>query len=210
MGPAHFRTRLNWIAWIGLFLVLCCSGICNGDQWQHIRENARKIQTVQADFVQEKHMKILVKPLKSRGSFTFRMPDALRWEYTAPVRSVLLMYNGKTIRYIQGKDGMVPDDGSRLQSMQMVLGEITRWLNGHFDDNPEFSATLEGEKKIILSPREKTLSQIIARIEIELSETPGIFNSVTIHEGDDSFTRLTFQHPVLNSGIDERLFQGSE
>ncbi|MFZ3044811.1 MAG: outer membrane lipoprotein carrier protein LolA, partial [Desulfatirhabdiaceae bacterium] len=153
---------------------------------------------------------ILVRPLKSSGSFMFRMPDALRWEYTAPIRSILLMYNGKTKRYIQGKNGMIQDDTAQLQSMQVVLGEITRWLNGHFDDNPQFSATLASGKKIILSPKEKSLSQIIARIEIQLSDTPGIFNSVTIYEGEDSFTRLTFQKPTLNSGIDERLFQGIE
>jgi outer membrane lipoprotein-sorting protein len=201
---------MNYPGWMGLFLVFCCTGLCWGGEWEDIRESAGKIQTIQADFVQEKHMKILVRPLTSSGSFMFRMPDALRWEYTAPIRSILLMYNGKTKRYIQGKNGMIQDDTAQLQSMQVVLGEITRWLNGHFDDNPQFSATLASGKKIILSPKETSLSQIIARIEIQLSDTPGIFNSVTIYEGEDSFTRLTFQKPTLNSGIDERLFQGIE
>lgn len=201
-----------WLRTVGVVSILLTCGLNMswGFTWEDIRKNAATIHSIHANFIQEKHLKILAKPLISRGSFYFQMPDALRWEYTSPIRSILLLYNGKVNRYIEGRNGLTRDDTAQLQSMQVVLGEISRWLNGHFDDNPQFSPSLVSGNRIILSPKEKSLSQIIARIEIQLSDIPGIFDSVTIYESEDSFTRLTFQHPVLNAQINERRFQEIE
>ncbi len=178
-----------------------------GDTWEEIREGAGRIQSIRADFIQEKHMKILAEPLISEGIFYFRMDDDLRWEYTAPIQSVLLMYNGDTRRYIQGKDGWIVDETARLQAMQVVLGEITNWLNGRFDENPDFAAALEPDRRIVLTPKAPSMAAFISRITLHLSKTPGLLEAVTIHEGADSFTRLIFQNVRLNSPIEDAVFQ---
>lgn len=155
-------------------------------------------------------MKILAKPLISRGKFRFRMPGALRWEYTEPIRSVLLLYNGRSQRYIQDETGWVKEETAGLQAMQVVLGEITHWLNGDFEANPDFTATLSPERKIILTPKSEGLGRIIEKIVLDLSAPPGIIEAVSIHEGPESFTRLTFQTPILNGPIDDAVFQKVE
>ena len=155
-------------------------------------------------------MKILAKPLISKGEFRFRMPDALRWEYTEPIRSVLLLYNGRSQRYIQDETGWVKEETAGLQAMQVVLGEITHWLNGDFEANPDFTATLSPERKIILTPKSEGLGRIIEKIVLDLSATPGIIEAVSIHEGPESFTRLTFQTPILNGPINDAVFQKVE
>ena len=43
-----------------------------------------RLRSVQAEFVQEKHLKILTRPLVSRGTFAFQAPQSLRWEYRSP------------------------------------------------------------------------------------------------------------------------------
>jgi outer membrane lipoprotein-sorting protein len=182
-----------------------------GDTWNSIRENAGKIESVRADFVQEKHLPILARPLRSQGRFVFRMPDALRWEYTKPVRSVLLLHDGEARRFLpDGEGGWVRDETARLESMGVVLGEITNWLNGRFDDNPDFAAELAPDRRIVLTPKSESLARIISRIVLSLSETPGLMESVTIHEGPDSFTRIVFPEPELNPEIDERVFRAPE
>ncbi len=178
-----------------------------GGTWEEIREGAGRIQSIRADFIQEKHLKILAEPLISEGIFYFRMDDDLRWEYTAPIQSVLLMHNGDTRRYIRGKDGWMGDDTARLQAMQVVLGEITNWLNGRFDENPGFIAALEPDRKIILTPKAPAMAAVISRITLHLSDTPGLMEAVTIHEGADSFTRLIFQNARLNPPIEDAVFQ---
>lgn len=200
------RTRRRMLPALAALLAACLS-LGWGDTWEEIREGAGRIQSIQADFIQEKHMKILAKPLTSEGVFYFRMPNDLRWEYTDPIQSVLLMYNGDTRRYIRGKDGWVQDDAAQLQAMGVVLQEITNWLNGRFDENPDFNATLGPERKIVLTPKKASLAGIISRIVLHLSETPGLMDAVTIHEGEDSFTRLVFQNPRLNPPMEDAVFQ---
>ena len=134
----------------GLFLIgiLLSSAVMLGwaNNWDDIERESAKIQSVTAHFSQEKHMQILTKPLVSKGRFYFQAPDSVRWEYTSPVRSVLLMRKGDIKRYTMGSRGFVEDSGGSLESMQIVLQEISRWSRGQFTGNEHFSATIKRGK----------------------------------------------------------------
>jgi len=91
--------------------------------------------------------------------------------------------------------------------MQIVLQEIARFLGGRFDDNPSFDASLEPGRKIVLTPKEKSFSKLIRRIELVLSDRAGLMESVTIYESEDSFTKLIFKNEVLNRKVSDSLFR---
>lgn len=167
---------------------------------------AERLRSVQADFIQEKHLKILARPLVSRGVFAFQAPQSLRWEYQTPLHSLLLMHGGKIEKMIERDGRFERDNGAGVDSMQIILKEISSWLDGRFSDNPIFSTTHSDERTVVLIPKEKGLSAVISRIELRLAEQQGILDSVTIHEGPDAFTRLTFTNTALNQEIPERFF----
>lgn len=188
----------------GIVAALMCLGWA--DSWQGLRDTAATVDTVTAVFRQEKHMKILAQPLVSRGAFLFKAPDSLRWEYTEPVKSVLVMHNGRIRRYVN-KGGTLKEDATAgLQSMQVMVQQITLWLNGRFDENPAFNATLEPGPRIRMMPRKNTLARLIQRIEIELSRQPAVIESITIFESEDSFTKLVFQNVTINAQLDDVVF----
>ena len=169
-------------------------------------EEARSVQTLKADFIQEKNLKILVQPLVSKGVFYFKKPDSLRWEYKSPVRSVLLMHNGETRRFLEGRDGVREDHGPGLQGMQLVMGEISLWLSGNFGDNPDFMAAVDDKGAIVLTPRAESLSKFISRIELFPSDRPGVIRSVVLYEGEDSHTTIRFENVKVNEDLPESLF----
>jgi hypothetical protein len=177
------------------------------DTWETIRHKSGTIETVRADFIQEKHLKILSTPLISKGLLYFKAPRSLRWEYETPVPSVLLMHDGQIIRFVKSGEGFSRDSGMKLQAMQVVMDEITLWISGRFQDNPNFSAKLEPGPKIILTPKENTLTPIISRIELMLSDRPGIINTVTIFENEDSLTKLIFKDAILNEPLNDSIFE---
>ena len=195
-----------------VLLVLLASGFLMGwsEKWSSIKTEAAKINTVSARFIQWKHLKILSKPLKAEGVIYFKAPDSLRWEYTTPLRSVLLSHQGTTRRYFKKGDRFVPDASANLQVMQFVLVEIQRWLSGRFDENPDLTAELKGNGKIRLIANSKGLSAMINHIELQLSQRPGMIESVTIFEDQDSFTRLEFYNLMLNLEIKPSIFQEIE
>ncbi len=196
-----------------LFLIraifLLSTFFCFGwaDSWEGLKSAAGTVTSVQAGFTQEKHMKILVRPLVSEGVLLFQGPDSLRWEYKHPVQSILLLHKGKTRRFVQKNGRLVEDASANLQSMQVVVSEITQWLNGRFDDNPAFAARLEPGRKIVMTPRDESFARLIQRIEILLSDRPAVIKSVMIFESEDSFTKLDFKDVVLNQKLDDALFR---
>ncbi len=166
------------------------------------------VYSVQADFIQEKHLQILAHPLLSQGRFLFKAPNSLRWEYTSPVHSVLLMDRGRVKKFIEKNGRMVADTGMPMNGMQVVMTEISGWLNGHITDNATFRVKRKG-KTLILTPKKQGMRAVISAIELRLGDRAGLLQSVTIIEdpGRKSFTRLVFSHALLNHPIDEHLFR---
>jgi outer membrane lipoprotein-sorting protein len=178
--------------------------------WEDIRRESKKIHSVSAQFSQKKHVQILTRPLVSKGFFYFQAPDSVRWEYTSPIKSVLITHKGNIKRYTQGEKGLVEDAGGPLEAMQIVLQEIGRWTRGEFTENEHFSATLKGGKapSIILTPKEKGMAAMISRVVITLSpDRQGVIKTVKIFENEGNHTLFEFTDVQINGKISETLFR---
>jgi hypothetical protein len=160
-----------------------------------------RLRSVQADFTQEKHLKILARPLVSQGIFAFQTPQSLRWEYLRPLHSILLLHEGQIRKLIEREGGYEQDNGAGIDAMRVVLQDIGSWLDGRFTDNPLFLVTRAGERTVVLTPKEQGLQAVISRIELQLGREEGVMEQVTIFEGPESFTQLRFTNTVLNREI---------
>lgn len=160
-----------------------------------------RLRSVQADFVQEKHLNILAHPIISKGIFLFQAPQSLRWEYKSPVHSVLLLHGGKVEKFVEREGRVEEEQGGPLTSMQVVISEISNWLDGRFTDNAMFAVSFPKKHLVLLTPKDAGLAALISRIELKLADQPGLLDEVTIFEGPGSFTRLTFSNRVLNRDI---------
>jgi len=190
-------------------MVLLSARLCFGwaDTWDDLKAAAGTISSVTAKFVQEKHMKVLVRPLISEGLFFYQAPDSLRWEYQRPIKSILITHAGNTKKYIQKDGKLIADTAAATPAMQFVIDEISRWLKGRFDENPLFSASLGPDRRIVLTPNYKGLADMIQRIELVLSERPGIMDSVRIYESENSYTLFKFTQVELNHPLDNKRFE---
>ncbi len=171
------------------------------------REAAKSVRSVEADFVQKKELAILARPLVSQGKFFFQSPDSLRWEYTAPIRSILLLHNGETRKFIEENGQMHAVQSMAGQGLAMILTEMTGWLEGDFTDTDTFTVQRDrGDNLIRLVPRQPGLQKIIREIDLVPGNQPGLLRSVTIIEGRDAATILTFHHVRLNQPLAPHLF----
>ncbi len=209
LGIFLIHEKKTKIPYFSKYPFLITAFMCIGwaDSWEDLKTAAGTVTSVRAGFTQEKHMKILARPLVSEGILLFQSPDSLRWEYKHPVQSILLLHNGKTRRFVQKNGSLVEDASANLQSMQVVVQEIIQWLNGRFDDNPAFAARLEPGRKIVMTPRDESFARLIQRIEVLLSDRPAVIKSVMIFESEDSFTKLDFKDVILNQKLDDVLFR---
>ncbi len=194
-----------------IFLVASAACLIGwGDSWEDIRKAGEKVTSIRADFIQEKQMPILQKPLVSKGVLYYQLPDSLRWEYTAPIRSILIQHDNVTRRFVQGHDKMIEETGRQLEMMQFMLREIPLWLGGRFTENPLFDAALQAGGRIDMRPRDAAMGRIIEQVEVQLSPEPGVIESVTVHEGRGVFTRFLFTNVQLNQPLDESIFRAAD
>lgn len=180
----------------------------NAASIEDIRKAAGSIRSISADFIQEKHMKILVKPLVSKGIIRFRSPDALRFEYQDPIKNILIMQGKSVSRYIHKDNTVVRDNTAAMGAMTVVMDEISQWLKGDFNTSV-FDAIIEDVPepgRIILEPKDKAMTTFIQDIVLVLSEQPGVFKEVIIRENQDSYTRLRFEEVKLNEDINPDVF----
>jgi outer membrane lipoprotein-sorting protein len=197
---------------IGIFLVIGPLNYAWASDFEKLRKESANIKTIQTRFVQKKSMKILSKPLISEGRFYYASPDSFRWEYFKPLRSVVITYKNNTKRYIASGGKMVEDKTGSAQAMKIVLNEVTGWMNGKFDQNPSFKATInEGANtRITLTPTEKSMSGMIEKIEIILSKKSATVKSVKIIESANNFTQIDFDNVEINKAINSSVFQDVE
>ena len=164
------------------------------------------LRSVQAEFSQEKHLPILARPLLSSGTFAFQAPHSLRWEYHSPLHTITLM-DGSRVSKLVERDGRFSEDGGAgLGSMPIIMKEIGSWLNGRFSDNPMFAVEQTTPGLVVLKPKDAGLEAMISRIELKLGAEPGLVDMVTIYEGAEAWTKMTFTKAILNQDIPAEVF----
>lgn len=179
------------------------------DDFKKIRRESANIRTLRADFIQKKFMKILAKPLVSEGCFYYEAPDSLRWEYKTPIKSIVIVRKNKVKRYLYSDGKMMEDRTGGAQAMKIVLNDVAGWINGKFEQNPSFKATLRNKTNpvITLVGADSNMTGLIEKIEITLSGKQGVVKSVKIFEGADNFTQIDFLRVQTNIPIDSAVFQ---
>lgn len=205
-----YKYLLNLLCLVAILFFLNADGHAATADFEQLRKDSAKMKTLRAGFVQKKFMKILSRPLVSEGLFYYAAPDSVRWEYLKPLKSVVITNKNSTKRYIYSEGKMIEDHTGAAQAMKIVLGEITGWMSGKFDQNPSFKATIRKAQNtcIILTPSAKsTGGGMIEKIEITLAPQAGVVKSVKIYEGADNFTQINFNNVKVNESINPSVFQ---
>jgi outer membrane lipoprotein-sorting protein len=176
---------------------------------EHVRKAFSTVKSIRTDFTQEKRMKILARPLVSEGRFFYRSPADIRWEYTSPVRSILLMDGGDVKRYTWRDPAWVRERGAGLEAMRFVLQDISGWVSGDFESSRHFRAELESGPymRVVLIPRDPAIGSFIEQVVLTLSSRPGVLKSVEIIEGPTNSTLIEFQNTEINVPFPQGLFQ---
>jgi len=177
-----------------------------------LEKNLGGLQTLQVDFVQEKHLSIFTDVVRSEGRILFERPDKVRFEITKPFRSVLIT-NGKGVaRYECGPDGWKKLDAGDAPVVLIVTGQIGAWLEGRFRDESgiyNISVEDDGSPIVVLTPREEGLRRYISAIRLRLENSLTRVTSVKICEPGGDYTLMTFANEKRNEALAAKAFDTS-
>lgn len=165
---------------------------------------AQAMKTMQCDFTQTKHMKLLSKDMESKGKMYFKQPDKLRWQYTSPYDYTFIM-NGDKVS-LNTKQIDVQKNKMFRQITSIILGSITGGgLKSSADFNVELYKT-DNTYFAKLYPKKKEVKQVYQMIEIYFNAALTMVSSVKMVEKTGDTTTVTLRNTKNNTAVDESLF----
>jgi len=168
---------------------------------QKIIEHSGKIQTLQCSFVQEKTSTLVTEKTIAKGILLYQSPNMLRWEYTEPKPSTLILNGNNAV--------LLNKDGKRMGNERMLKqlgGIIISMINGEgIRQNKQFSSEIfdagNKEIRIILTPIQKRLKDFYSNIELKIDPATLLANKIILNEKSGDNTVILLANKELNKEI---------
>ena len=165
-----------------------------------------QVKTLQAQFVQEKHVAIVRDVLRSSGTFTLDKGGRIAWSVTEP----------EPLRVVIKKDGVFADGkrvvgGADNAAASASVLPMIEGMSGIFAGlSPKTAEAFDVERladdKLRLKSRSPELARWIAAIEITLDPKQRTPTHIRLEEPGGDVTEITFRDVVLNPKLDDTAF----
>jgi outer membrane lipoprotein-sorting protein len=171
-----------------------------------IQAASEKVRSFSSEFVQERRLALFAEPVIFHGSLTVVRPDRLRWEFTAPLPSVLIFRGEQGIRC----NDKVPPTHFDLGTdpiMRTVAEQLWLWLGGDYSRlNALYLMEKSGPSALRITPKDHRVSDYISSITITFDTTSRQPEKVEIADPGGDTTVISFKSYVLNGNTPEVLF----
>jgi len=116
------------------------------------------IGAFQADFEQSSYSMTVSRPLLQKGRLTFRKPDAMRWEYAGPEKSIYVFKDGLLLSYFPDDNQLwrqrIPKEKYETEILALLAGRGSLTLKYIVEESP-FPGAAPNSAQLKLTPREE-------------------------------------------------------
>ncbi|MBM1205269.1 outer membrane lipoprotein carrier protein LolA [Pseudomonas fragi] len=181
-------------------LLLGFTPLAHAFDLQQLSDQLAKPQVIHGDFIQEKHLRALPKPLTSTGTFVLARDHGLLWRLKTPLQQDYRI----TAQGIARRDGtswqMLPGKRAGAEQNRLFLAVLQGDSSGLQRD---FDLQLQGTPDhwtLTLTPRSLLLKQVFKQINIEGGE---LVQRIELQEAQGDSTQLKMHNSVSNQPLSE-------
>ncbi len=164
---------------------------------QRIEKRMTGVQTIAAEFEQEKVLALFDESAFTPRLIIFRRPDKLRWETQRPFRSLLIVNADDVAKFEYTSGDRRPLKLGRARDVLLiVMKQIRGWFRGNFGQDAEdydIAVAESPRPMIVLKPKDAAMRKNLRAIEVELKADLRSVERVTIREPGDDKTVMTFR-----------------
>ncbi len=180
--------------------------------WEHAR-----LETLEAAFVQRKENVMLLEPEESTGTFAYRAPDLMRWDYVHPGAdhgnaspNVTVIINGQSMVtwYHDLERAERVDVGRRGEKMLKLLGPGASLadLERYFTLAVELPEAAGEPYGVHLEPRSARVGRRLRSIDMELDPALFVPGFLRLTDPEGGTTELRFKAPRINGAVPAERF----
>ena len=175
---------------------------------QQINTVASSMKSMQCDFVQTKHIKMLNEKMVSRGKMYYQQPNKLRWEYTSPY-SYTFVLNGTKVLISKGKRNDVINVNQSKMFKEIARIMMNSVVGKCLTDTRDFKTTIVGsasEYVATLYPQQKQMRQMFQKIVLHFNKVKSTVAMVELVEKQGDKTIIELKNVKTNTPINAKVF----
>ena len=172
-----------------------------------IADYSSKTNSIKSDFVQEKHLEILETPLISKGKFFYKKQNNIRWEYTEPLKYIIVIHKGKFT--IKDETKVSEYDIKSNKMFKEINNMIITSMKGEIINNKDFAVSFFENNTYYLAklkPNKKEIADFITTIKIYFDKTDFSVSKVVMVETEQDYTQIVFKNKSVNTQLNESIF----
>lgn len=170
------------------------------------------VTTLAGEFTQRNRVKLFKQELTSRGRMYFARPRHIRWEYTAPDASTLILDGSKATLSTPGAPPQV-FDLDRDPTMRAIFDQLLGWLGpGALESSSaDYTLTTAGTAAapiLVLTPKPgSAVGKAFSRVELRLDPKTWLVRSILLVEQNGDEKEITFTRLQRNGQLPPDAFK---
>lgn len=164
-------------------------------------------QTIISDFIQYKHLSFLNNDIKTVGKLVFKIPNAIKWEYTSPYKYSVIFKDDQILINDEGDKSKI--DISSNKMFKSLNNIITNSIKGNMFDDEKFEISYyKSEDKYLVKfvPKEEDMHKFIAAFEFFFDTNTNDVSQVKMIEPSNDYTKIIFKNKTRNTTVSDAIF----
>lgn len=175
---------------------------------QKVNQTASAMKTMQCDFVQTKHLKMLNNDFVSHGKMYYQQSNKLRWEYTSPYSYTFILNNDQVLLKNKQRNDLIDVKQNKLfrEIVRIMMSSVVG--NCLADDkNYKVSiATIGNEWVATLLPQRKDMKQMFPKLILHFNAKKSVVNNVELYDKNGEKTIIELKNIRINETIPSNMF----
>ena len=170
---------------------------------QQVSRAAAAMKTMQADFVQTKHLRMLGEKMVSRGRMCYQQSDRLRWEYTKPYAYTFIL-NGNSVMMSKGGHRDVVDVNRNKVFREIAQMMMSSVVGTCLTDSKRFKVSMTVDKQTCtatLLPQKKDVKAMFTRIVLVFNRKTSVVSKVIMYEKNGDRTEITLDNVRIGAAV---------
>lgn len=172
-----------------------------------VENMSKALNSIDADFVQEKNLSVLSERIISKGHLMFKKENLLRWEYFTPSKYLIVINKEKV--FIKDEKKTSKYDMNSNKVFKEINDIMISCVQGTIFKSSKFKTSyFENEKyyKLEMTPNTKNMKDSFKKINLYFDKTITSVSKIEMIETSEDFTLIEFLNKKLNAPISENSF----
>jgi outer membrane lipoprotein-sorting protein len=170
------------------------------------------VETLSGEFTQKNRVKLFKQELASKGRLYFKKPRQIRWEYTAPDPSVMIL-DGNQARLSTPGAPAQTFDLAKDATMRAIFDQLLTWLGpgslAAAKTDYDLSATgTAAAPVLVLTPKATSpVAKAFARIDLRLDPKTWLMKAIVLVEKNGDEKEIDFSKLARNAKLPPDAFK---